>query len=313
MNDPTNQAGKNVKPKVEFLALAEELQSYILSFLPWQDILRCTSVSHKFAVDAEPPGSIVISFWQVCKALRQTYISSSELQYIIELGGQGLLPVPIADPGNHTSVSQRLQLLRDKAHAWFQFNFHTHSFQTVSIEEQFHDVTISLADGHFCLWHLETEDSENWAKIVPLLPKPSEQTVERHWPPESLCPVPDAYIVDVYMDPAQNLIAIAYGVNNDTFQEGRFYVDLRTLDGDGIHPQAAGQTLFLSVHTAQDNHDLLTVTEDLKLKGLGRHLALQCCPVFNDVVSTPRVPWWVQLWDWQHSTRSNVNWHFQTY
>lgn len=45
------------------------------------------------------------------------------------------------------------------------------------------------------------------------------------------------------MDPAQNLIAIAYGVNDDTIQ-GRFYVDLRTLDGDGIHPQAAGQTLF---------------------------------------------------------------------
>lgn len=220
-------------------------------------------------------------------------MSSFELQYITELGGQQLLPVF----DGHISLSKRLQLLRDKAHAWFQFNFHAHSFQTVSIEEQFHDVTISLVDGHFCLWHLETEDSENWAKIVPILPKPSEQTVKRHWPPESLCPVPDAYIVDVYMDPAQNLIAIAYGVNNDTFQEGRFYVDLRTLDGDGIHPQAAGQTLFLSAHTAQDNHDLLTVTEDLKLKGLGRHLALQCCPVFNDVVSTPRVPWWVQLWD----------------
>lgn len=46
------------------------------------------------------------------------------------------------------------------------------------------------------------------------------------------------------MDPAQNLIAIAYGVNDGTIQEGRFYVYLRTLDGDGIHPQAAGQTLF---------------------------------------------------------------------
>ncbi|KAG1758148.1 hypothetical protein EDD22DRAFT_1000165 [Suillus occidentalis] len=255
MNDPTDQAGKNGKPKVEFLALAEELQSYILSFLPWQDVLRCASV---------------------CKALRQTYISSSELQYIIELGGQGLLPVPIADPGNHTSVSQRLQLLRDKAHAWFQFNFHTHSFQTFFIEEQFHD-------------HRETGDSENWAKIVPLLPQPSEQTVIG------------------LQNRSQNLIAIAYGVNDDTFQEGRFCVDLRTLDGDGIHPQATGQTLFLSVHTAQDNHDLFTVMEDLQLKGFGRHLALQCCPVFNDVVSAPRVPWWLQLWDWQHSTRSNSN------
>jgi hypothetical protein len=115
------------------------------------------------------------------------------------------------------------------------------------------------------------------------------------------------------MDPTQNLIAIAYGVNDDTLQEGRFYVDLRTLDGDGIHSQAAGQTLFLSVHTAQDSHDLFTITEDLKLKVFGRHLALQCSPMFDDLVSTSRVTWWLQLWDWQHSTTSNVRWHFQTY
>ncbi|KAG2033721.1 hypothetical protein BDR03DRAFT_966730 [Suillus americanus] len=34
------------KPKAEFQSLAEELQSYILSFLPYRDILRCTSVSY---------------------------------------------------------------------------------------------------------------------------------------------------------------------------------------------------------------------------------------------------------------------------
>lgn len=276
---------KDVKPKLEFLALAEELHSYILSFLPWQDILRCTSV---------------------CKALRHTYLSSSELQYIIELGAQGLLPVPIADFGNHTSVSQRLQLLKDKAHAWFQFNLRSHSFQTFSLQEQFYNVGISLAYGHLCLWYRETEDSGNWAKIVPILPEPSQQTIERHWPPGSLCSIPNAYIVDVHMDPAQNLIAIAYAVNNDTLQEGRFYVDLRSLDGDGVHPQAAGQTLFLSVLTAQDSHDLFTITEDVKLKGLGKHLALQCSPMFDDPVSTTsRVIWWLQLWDWQHSTTSN--------
>ncbi|KAG1777075.1 hypothetical protein EV702DRAFT_1268612 [Suillus placidus] len=281
-----NQAGKDVKPKVEFLALAEELHAYILSFLPWQDILRCTSV---------------------CKALRQTYISSSELQYIIELGGQRLLPVPIADTGNHTSVSQRLQLLRDKSHAWFQFNLHACSFQTVSMQDQIYEVVTSLADGHLCLWHHETEDSGSSAKIVPILPKPSQQTIEQYWSPGSLCSVPNAHIVDVYMDPAQNLIAIAYAVHNDMLQEGRFYVDLRALDGDGIHPQAAGQTLFLSVLTAQVSHDLFTVTEDLKLKGLGRHLALQCSVLHDPVSTTPQVIWWLQLWDWQHSTTSNSN------
>ncbi|KAG2037062.1 hypothetical protein BDR03DRAFT_958455 [Suillus americanus] len=289
MNDLIDQAEKDARPTVEFLALADELHSYILSFLPWQDILRCTSV---------------------CKALRQTYVSSSELQYIVELGGQRLLSVPIADFGNHTSVSQRLQLLRYKAHAWLQFNLHAYSFQPFSMQAQFYEVGISLADGHLYLWsrYYETEDSGNWAKIVPILPKPSQKTIERHWSPGSLCSVPNAHIVDVYMDPTQNLIAIAYTVNNDTLQEGRFYVELRALDGDHIHPQAAGQTLFLSVLTAQDNHDWFTITEVLKIKVLGRHLALQCSPVFDDPVgTTSRVIWWLQLWDWQHSTTSNCN------
>ncbi|KAG2339406.1 hypothetical protein BDR05DRAFT_621909 [Suillus weaverae] len=109
------------------------------------------------------------------------------------------------------------------------------------------------------------------------------------------------------MDPAQNLIAVAYAVNNDMLQEGRFYVDLRALDGDGIHPQAAGQTLSLSVLTAQDSYDLFTVTEDLKLEGLGRHLALQCSVLDDPVSTTSQVIWWLQLWDWQHSTTSNSN------
>ncbi|KAG1809463.1 hypothetical protein EV424DRAFT_1350025 [Suillus variegatus] len=285
MNDPIDQAGTEMKPKLEFLALAGELHFYILSFLPWQDILRCTSV---------------------CRTLRQTYVLSSELQYIVELGGQRLLPVPITDLGNHTPVSQRLQLLRDKAHTWLQFNLHARSFQTFSIQERFYEVRTYIADGHFCLWY-ESEDSGNWAKIIPILPNPSQQPVERHWSPGSLCPVPNAYIVDVYMDPAQNLIAIAYAVSRNILQEGRFYVDLRALDGDGIHPQAAGQTLLLSVLTAQDSHDTFTVTENPRLKGFGRYLALQCSPMFDDPTNTSRVIWWLQLWDWQHSTTSNCN------
>ena len=40
-----DQAVKEMKQKPEFLFLAQELQCYILNFLPWQDILRCTSVS----------------------------------------------------------------------------------------------------------------------------------------------------------------------------------------------------------------------------------------------------------------------------
>ena len=42
-----------MKRKTEFLSLAEELQSYILSVLPWRDILHCTSVSYNLLIDVD--------------------------------------------------------------------------------------------------------------------------------------------------------------------------------------------------------------------------------------------------------------------
>ncbi|KAG1750443.1 uncharacterized protein EDB91DRAFT_1244028 [Suillus paluster] len=108
-----NQADE---PKAELMSLAEKLHSYILSFLPWQDILHCTS-AYRYTAH---------------KDLLQPYTSSSDLQYTGELGGQHLLPV---SSNNHTPISERLQLLRDKVQAWFRFD--VHYFKTVSIPEQF--------------------------------------------------------------------------------------------------------------------------------------------------------------------------------
>ncbi|KAG1746023.1 uncharacterized protein EDB91DRAFT_138672 [Suillus paluster] len=42
---------KNMKPKAEFQSLAEELQCFILTFLPYRDVLRCTSVSYNLQID----------------------------------------------------------------------------------------------------------------------------------------------------------------------------------------------------------------------------------------------------------------------
>ncbi|KAG1751129.1 hypothetical protein EDB19DRAFT_1275165 [Suillus lakei] len=202
-----------MKPDAKFQSLAEELQSYILSFLPYRDILRCQSL---------------------CKALHQTYMSSSELQYIVELGGQQLLPVPNTDLGNRISIPQCLQLLRDDAHAWFKFDIT--SFETVSIPDH---STMCVADGHLCLWK-KHEDSTT---VFPILPKPSQYTIEHDRFPTSWRSNPDASSFDVFMDPAQNLIAIAYATGDDQEEEeDRIFVDLGTLNGGGIHPQAAGNT-----------------------------------------------------------------------
>ncbi|KAG1775544.1 hypothetical protein EV702DRAFT_1279893 [Suillus placidus] len=271
-----------MKPRsTGFLALAEELQSYILRFLPFQDILRCTSV---------------------CKTLRQTYMSSSELQYITELGGQQLLPVPdTAYLDNHISISKRLQLLRDKAHAWFKFDIH--SFETISIPKQFHDAKTSLADGHLCLF----DEDEQSAKIFPILPKPSQQKIERDWPSGSLCSITNADYIEVFMDPAQNLIAIACMIANETLgmEDERLYIDLGALDGDGgVHPEAAGKTLFLSGLPRFENG--LYAIENWKLEGFGRHIAFRrSLLVHEGGYKFGEEIWFLQIWDWQRSTTSS--------
>ncbi|KAG1903082.1 uncharacterized protein F5891DRAFT_1185724 [Suillus fuscotomentosus] len=263
------------KSKVGFLSLAEELHFDILSFLPYRDILRCTSV---------------------CKALRQTFISSSELQYIVELAGQGLLPVLNTEFHKHVPISRRLQLLKDNASAWFQFNFRLVSIRDhpaitpAYLQPQSSEVKRFFVDDHLYLF----DETEQLVKIFPLVPQSSPQ-IHREWTPESLLPVSDAVIDHVWIDPAQNLIAIAYRTDDDDYLDSLswpdrpFYIDLKALDGDGVHPQAAGQTLFLSeLDDCQDS--------SFKLQGLGRHIAIQCgfCGM-----------WWLQIWDWQHSTTSN--------
>jgi hypothetical protein len=64
---------------------------------------------------------------------------SSELQYIVELGGQGLFPVPNTDLNNQIVIAAHLQILRDQAHAWFKFD--TRSSKTVYIPEPFQRAT----------------------------------------------------------------------------------------------------------------------------------------------------------------------------
>ncbi|KAG2121426.1 hypothetical protein DEU56DRAFT_927422 [Suillus clintonianus] len=269
-----------MKPKTGFLSLAEELWLHILSFLSCKDILRCTSV---------------------CKALQQTYLSSSKLQYIVELSGQRLsFPVPTKD--DHTPTSERLQLLRDRAHAWFKVDFH--SSETVFIPEVPGYVDKFVADGHLYLW----DAHEDKAAIIPILPKPSQQRIKRNWSPGTLRPlhIPAANL-DVLMDPAQNLIASAYVIYVDNAEPGHLaretlHVDLIPLDGS-IPLQAAGRTLI----GLPENENEITRTSMAKLKDYGKYIALyRKVEVYSTselYTSCPR--WKLQIWDRQHSTTSN--------
>ncbi|KAG1862418.1 hypothetical protein C8R48DRAFT_834090 [Suillus tomentosus] len=267
-----------MKAKAGLLSLPEELLTYILSFLPWRDILRCTSS---------------------CNALRHIYTSesSSELQYAVELGSQRLLPVS----NNHIPVAERLKLLRENASAWFKFDLH--SFETISIPEKFHRFTATyITNGHACFWNPRIDS----VTIFPVLPKPSQETIERDFSPGSLCAVSNISDIDVFMDPAQNLLAIAYAISGDNYPyDEESYIELLTLDGDGVHPQAAGRTLFMSDLWLPEGRENF-VRWCSKLEGFEKYIAfLRFAPLFDVTGSSVYSKWCLHIWDWQHSTSSN--------
>lgn len=217
-----------------------------------------------------------------------------------------LLPVPGTDPDNYTSIFQRLQLLRDRAHVWSKLDIY--SCRKIIIPEKFRygtKSTVKVANGHLCLW----DDSEDLVMVFPILPKVSQQTITREWSPRSLRSDPDAHTFDVFMDPAQNLIAVAYAITADDLQSGNesFYVDIGTLNGGGIHPKAAGQTLLL-LDLGYENGLIETDPEFFKLKGLGRHVAFWRSLLVSDTTSTHVCSLReLQIWDWRRSTTSNVS------
>ncbi|KAG1786087.1 uncharacterized protein HD556DRAFT_1417414 [Suillus plorans] len=246
-------------PKSLFLSLFEELRVYILGFLSFRYILCCASV---------------------CKALRQTYMSSSELQYIVELSGQCLLPVSIT--GDHTPISERLQRLRDKAHAWLKFN--VFAFQTGTLPIPFPNLRCSTGEYLYSWIH-----HSDLVTISPIPSKYPQQTIEHEWSPKTLCPsIFTQRVKYILMDPAQNLFGIMYIVDNMAY---RIY--LTTLDDGHVHPHAAGPAL---------NLELSVYAFDVKLKCYGRHIALwRDCETSRFL----QTPWHLQIWDWQHSTTSS--------
>lgn len=217
------------------------------------------------------------------------YMSSSELQYIVELSGQGLLHVPNTDDAD-IPVSKRLQLLRDKAHAWFKVD--ARSFETVSLPRNMVSDEKFIADGHIYAWN-----KEDTAAIIPILPKASQKTFKRDWSPRTLFSVLDSRALDVFMDPAQNLIATAYVVTHQSNDE-TLYIELRDLGSDDVHPQATGRTLSVSLPRFKNN---FLVIAGAKLKGFGSYIALRSSFILQD----EDVMWQLNIWNWQHSTTSN--------
>jgi hypothetical protein len=184
---------------------------------------------------------------------------------------------------DHAPISERLQCLRDEVHAWFKFN--TKSFQTIFPPVPGHGSKY-VSSERLYLWN----HYHNLVAVSSIPSKVSQQTIEHEWSPTTSCPSRWPVKLDVLMDPIQNLFAIVYNVNKTT------NIYLATLDDGRVHPHASGPALVLG---------LPGYSNQVKFKCYGRHIGLR--RRLRIGTSLLNVQWQLQIWDWQHSTTSNVS------
>lgn len=104
-----------IKPYLHFLSLPEELQVEILIRTDYRSLLRCTLVSR--LVIPQPILTLMVRR-QVCKSLNHVIKTYSAMQYIIELGANGM------EATSYTlSHVVLLQKLRDRLKAWKQLDW----------------------------------------------------------------------------------------------------------------------------------------------------------------------------------------------
>ncbi|KAG2124222.1 hypothetical protein DEU56DRAFT_597566 [Suillus clintonianus] len=199
--------------------IPEELRCHIFSFLTHNEIICCAST---------------------CQTLYSTVQNSVDLQYTIELGVQGLIPVHPRPPT--VSVAECLRILRCNARAWDSFELNTtqrlyvafHAARRnkfwVSITHQ--QLSVSMFIPHAYVFSKDIDLRMHMGETAAALPCP--------WIMEGPKPLYDVFCC---LDETQDLIVSANVVPHIYTPRIKYRIHLRTLStGDG-HPLARGSRL----------------------------------------------------------------------
>jgi len=105
-----------IKPSaLKFLSLPEELQVEILMCMDYRSLLQCTSVSKPTILQPIIDSHVIL---QVCKSFNRIIKEYTQIQYIIELGANGMEATSCS-----LSHAEVLQKLRDRLKAWDQLDW----------------------------------------------------------------------------------------------------------------------------------------------------------------------------------------------
>jgi hypothetical protein len=236
-----------------------------------------------------------------------TVENSTELQYIVELGAQRLMPIHPRPPT--VSTGECLRILRGKANAWNSFDSSvtkdlrvalsydpTKAFKFMITHQQ-----LSLSAG---FWHPRfiTHIIDLGTCIPGIANVPSCVRGSDY------ANLGDAYVYSRYIDATQDLmITVNFLGNNPHTSDfmGRLYgINFCTLSTNKAHPFAHESRLELVCRVSCDEE---WQSHKIELTVLGDRLAFYSEVKLDDSVSEVDYPYWsLHVWNWREGGQSDV-------
>ncbi|KIJ61539.1 hypothetical protein HYDPIDRAFT_115689 [Hydnomerulius pinastri MD-312] len=257
--------------------LAEELLINILSFLPFQDILRCA---------------------QTCRTLCAVAKGSIELQYLIELGANGLTPV--AQTESYLPTTERLQLLLRSASAWN--NDRNVPIRTHTLSNDWFTAAAHFTGG--CLGM--SGNASRCYELVDMRHNPAPGTPpRRRWTWEGYSQDPGDFVCCVSVDASQDVLVVASFLARRTSGEPLFRLDTFPVAIDNPRPSDAKTRLYS--HRAKSHGSWRWFSSNVRI--YGQCLAF-CGAAHRDdnlaqyhwaIAGHDRIRprWSLQIWNWQ--------------
>ncbi|OJA18339.1 hypothetical protein AZE42_06206 [Rhizopogon vesiculosus] len=231
----------------------------------------------------------------------KTIKDSTELQYLIELGAQGLMPI---HPGPPTvSIAECLRILRDKANAWTSFDLSV--TKRLRVPWFFNPKFITITHQRLTLspWY-DRGDVHIMPKVIDIMTCTPETArfPPCRWNEDNANPSPGAYSCNRYLDETQELVITVYMLSADTSTSDSIYqIHFRTISMDIEHHLANTSCLELTWWVPSNGERQSQKTE---VTVLGDRVALYIEVLVEDIDELNSY-WSLHVWGWRGGGQSD--------
>jgi hypothetical protein len=240
--------------------------------------------------------------------MHMTVKNSVELQYILELGSQGLVQVHPQLP--NVSTEECLRILREKANAWSSFNLNV--TKKIRLPSVWPPCSSSLTHRQLGLaWYFPGDSSYKtvMSEVV------DTETCEPEPENRSLCrwnkddPIPGITTADEeYIDETHDLFVTVDILDTRPRRNSKFQINFRQLStGEKHHLSHGSQLVTVTRPRSKRLSSRVNVDHDVLVDVLGDRVALYGAAIVNDDYKF----WSLHVWNWHEGQQAHVGIYFR--